>query len=153
MAQIQWLNRAHLGEAVDVSHAKPPLLYEANAWASYYKGNFELALQESLKWLADQPFSGAPAILASFILSDLLWNFEGGREIAQSALRSNPDDPMLLNNLAVCLMELDRLTEAEEILARIKPGDRANKSEKILEQRSACWNFERATQIKAVSST
>lgn len=130
VAQIQWLNRAHLGEAVDVSGANPPLLYEANAWASYYKGNFETALEESLSWLADQPFSSAPAILSSFILSDLMWNFESAREVAEGGLRSNPDDPMLLNNLAVCLMELNHLREAEAVLGRLKAEDRAGNSEK-----------------------
>lgn len=129
VAQIQWLNRAHLGEAVDVSSAKPPLLHEANAWASYHKGEFETALEESLRWLTDQPFSSAPAILSSFILEDLMWEFESAREIAEAGLKSNPNDPMLLNNLAVCLMELDRIGEAEHVLGHLRAEDRASNAE------------------------
>jgi tetratricopeptide (TPR) repeat protein len=129
VAQIRWLNRAHLGEAVDVSSAKPPLLHEANAWALYYKGEFKSALDESLSWLTDQPFSSAPAILSSFILEDLMWEFEAAREIAVAGLKSNPSDSMLLNNLAVCLMELGRIGEAEAVLGHLRAEDRTSNSE------------------------
>ncbi|MES2220207.1 MAG: tetratricopeptide repeat protein [Acidobacteriota bacterium] len=120
IAQIRWLNRAHLGDAIDVSHSKPPLLHEANAWASFYRGDFETARDESLGWLKDQPFASAPASLSSYILSDVLGNFADARLIAQAGLRANPDDPTLLNNLAVCLMELGELDEAETILSRLE---------------------------------
>jgi tetratricopeptide (TPR) repeat protein len=127
VAQIRWLNRSHLGEAIDVSHANPPLLHEANSWASYYKGEFETAQKEALSWLEDQPFASAPATLSSFIAADIFLDFESGKSIALASLKSNPDDPMLLNNLAVCLMELGELDTAATTLSRLKYEDRGGK--------------------------
>ncbi|HUD15009.1 MAG TPA: tetratricopeptide repeat protein [Terracidiphilus sp.] len=127
IAQIGWLNRSRLGEWVDASKANPPLLHEANAWNSFYKGEFEAARQESLCWFRDQPFASAPAALGSYILADIFWDYKGAKELAQAGLRSNPDDLTLLNNLAVCLMELDELTEAEAALSRVKAEGRGAK--------------------------
>src|SRR6185437_13525621 len=102
VAQIRWLNRTSLGEVVDASAAAPPLLYEANAWVSYHAGDFQAALGESLRWLRYQPFSSAPATLSSFILADLMWDFQAGASVAEAGLKANPRDLMLLNNFAVC---------------------------------------------------
>ncbi len=120
IAQISWLNRHHLAETVDISHANPPLLHEACAWASYYEHDFGTAQNEALCWLRDQPFASAPATLASYIAADINMDFESGVEIARSGARANPDDPGILNNLAYCLLELGRIPEAESALARAK---------------------------------
>ncbi len=83
--------------------------------------DFDSALEESLRWLSGSAIlSGRQRLSASFILSDLMWDFESAREIAEAGVRSNPTDSMLLNNLSVCLLELGRLNEAEEVLGRIK---------------------------------
>jgi tetratricopeptide (TPR) repeat protein len=47
-------------------------------------------------------------------------DFESGLEIARNGARSNPDDPGILNNLAYCLLELGKISEAESTLARAK---------------------------------
>jgi tetratricopeptide (TPR) repeat protein len=120
VAQIQWLNRSCLGEGVDVSNANPPLLHEAKAWTNFYAGSFEEAKDESLRWLQDQPFASAPAVLSTFILADIMGNYQEGKRISKAALFANPEDPMLLNNLAVCLLELGELEEAETTLERLK---------------------------------
>ena len=124
IAQIRWLNRSRLNrtaseDAVDVSRANPPLLHEANAWAAFYRGDFDVAREESFCWLNDQPFASAPAVLNSYIASSIFLDFEAGRDVARNALRSNPDDPLLLNNLAVCLMEVGDIPGAEAALSRL----------------------------------
>jgi len=130
IAQIRWLNRSRLNrsdseDAVDVSRANPPLLHEANAWAAFHKGEFDIARKESLCWLRDQPFASAPAVLNSYIASALFLDFEAGKETALESLRSNPDDPMLVNNLAVCLMEIGDLAAAETYLSRLSVEGRS----------------------------
>lgn len=124
VAQIRWLNRAHLGEAIDVSNASPPLLHEANAKANFYRGDFETARGEALCWLEDQPFSSAPAVMSSYILADVFMDWEGGKKVAERGLVSNQDDAGLLNNLAVCLMELGEMEKAEEVVGRLKVAER-----------------------------
>jgi tetratricopeptide (TPR) repeat protein len=49
-----------------------------------------------------------------------LADYPTGKAITSAALRSNPADSTLLNNLAVCLIELGELPEAEEILSRLQ---------------------------------
>jgi len=122
IAQIRWLNRNHLDDWVDTSDANPPLLHEANAWASFYKRDFETAKNEAVCWLLDQPFASAPAQLGSFVASDVLFDFRAGIQIASAGLRANPDDSCLLNNLAYSLLEVGRLEEAEAALIRARSG-------------------------------
>ncbi len=131
VAQVRWLNRSILDEGVDVSHAKPPLLHEANAKASFYKGDFEEARNEALCWLEDQPFASAPAALSSYIFADVFCDFENGKKIAERGLISNQDDAGLLNNLAVCLMELGDLEKAESVISRLKAVERGGRSEAV----------------------
>jgi tetratricopeptide (TPR) repeat protein len=131
VAQIRWLNRVHLDEAVDVSNARPPLLHEANAKASFYRGDFETARDESLCWLEDQPFASAPAVLSSYILADLFADWEAGKRVAERGLVANQDDLGLLNNLAVCLMELGEISKAEEVVDRLRAAERGAKSSAI----------------------
>jgi tetratricopeptide (TPR) repeat protein len=133
IAQIRWLNRSRLNrsdseDAVDVSGANPPRLHEANAWEAFHRGEFDVARNESLCWLKDQPFASAPAILNSYIASSIFLDFEAGKDVALGALRSNPNDPFLLNNLAVCLMELGELASAESYLASL-PTDKRSGAE------------------------
>ena len=129
VAQIRWLNRAHLGDSVDVSHANPPLLHEANAWSAFHKGDFKIAKDEALHWLQDQPFASAPAWLSTYIVSEIFLDFRLGKDIALAGLKSNPDDPLLLNNLAVCRLELGELDEAAVALSRLKQEDIASKTD------------------------
>jgi tetratricopeptide (TPR) repeat protein len=131
VAQIRWLNRNHLNDTVDASDARPPLLHEANANANFYRCDFEAARDEALRWLEDQPFASAPAVLSSYILADVFMDWESGRRVAERGLVSNQDDTGLLNNLAVCLMELGEITEAEEVVSRLRAAERGAKSSAI----------------------
>ena len=123
IAQINHLNRAHLGDGIDTSRANPPLLHEARAWTYSYQANWQLAKEESLRWLADQPFASAPAVLSSFILSDVLCEFETAESILQAAIRSNPQELLLLNNLAFCLLNQGKVEQGEAALHRIRQED------------------------------
>lgn len=133
VAQIRWLNRSVLQDPIDESNVHPPLLHEANAKTSFYKKDFEQAGKEALKWLEDQPFSSAPAAMGSYILADIFLDFEYGKRIAERGLVSNQDDANLLNNLAVCLMELGELERAENIVNRLKAVERGSALETIFQ--------------------
>lgn len=130
VAQVDFLNRRHLGDGVDTSKANPPLLHEAAAWQLFYSGDFHGATTHSLAWLQDQPFASAPASLSTYLLADFLGDYALGEKIARASLRSNPDDHTLLNNLAVCLIEQNELDPAEKELERIQ-GDGTDKQQRI----------------------
>jgi Tfp pilus assembly protein PilF len=148
VAQIRFLNRSYLGDSVDVSNANPPLMHEANAWTRFYAGNFEQAKDESLSWLQDQPFASAPAVLSTYILSDIMGDYAAAREIAVAALAANPDDPMLLNNYAFCLIELGELVEAETALARLKLNDHLGRDRLIINATHGLLAFRKGDAVE-----
>lgn len=98
---------------------------EALAWVSYNEGKWDQSLGESVKWLQDQRFSSRPAILASYVAAVSLENYDQSAEWARLGLVANPDDPILLNNLAYALVNLGKVEEAHALLPRIRPGGSA----------------------------
>jgi tetratricopeptide (TPR) repeat protein len=119
IAQIEWLNHTRLGGGIDISRATPPGLDEAQAWRSYFEGDWTTATKSSTRWLRDQPFSGNAATLHSYIVADMLENFEPAVASLRAAIRCNPDSLMLRNNLAYSLINLGELTEAEKLLREL----------------------------------
>ncbi|MBE7486994.1 hypothetical protein HS121_01880 [bacterium] len=121
VAQAAWLNRSGglaIGEDLDVRITDSS---EASAWREYKKGDWEKGLRDSLAWYKDQPFSGRPVVLASYILSVCMEDYESGASIARNGLRSNADDFVLINNLAFCLLQGGHTTEAGELLDKTDP--------------------------------
>jgi len=101
VAQVEWMlnkkNQAMPRGALYLSEV--PLLFEAKATEHYNNGEWEASMSSALGWLADQPFSSRPADLASYVAS-LLGRFEDAVRILEGARYSNPEDQILLNNLA-----------------------------------------------------
>jgi hypothetical protein len=133
IAQINWLQRRYLAEEIDTSKAKPPLLHEATAWLKYYKADWDSVRQESLLWLLDQPFASAPALMSSYVLSDILGEFEKAEAILLAAIVANPDEAMLRNNLAFSQLNLNKIKLAEETLSAIKPDALANQGNRLIQ--------------------
>jgi tetratricopeptide (TPR) repeat protein len=123
VAQIEWLNRSRLGDVIDVSVANPPRLYEAGAWSSFITGDWEESRRLVELWFRDQPFSGNAATLCSFVFSEIMRDYVSAEGVLRTALRCNPKHPVLLNNMAYALINLDRLIEAEALLGQISFTD------------------------------
>ena len=121
VAQARWAAetlpalRELVGERLDT-----PGSYEARSWAQHRSGEWELALENALKWLEDQPFSSGPAAHGSFLASVCLEKFDQGEEIATKGLRANPQEFTLKNNAAFSLACLGRLDEAERHLELVR---------------------------------
>ena len=70
-----------------------------------------------LKILARRPaFSRRPAILGRYIASSLLEDYRAAVEITEKSLLPNPNDPILLNNLAFAYASLGQLDDAQGAL-------------------------------------
>jgi tetratricopeptide (TPR) repeat protein len=122
LAQAAWLNRNVSVVLLDEAVLTQSVSWEANAWEAFRKGNWRIAMGEARNWLLDQPFSGRPAVLGSYIAAVCLESNEDSIEIAKLGLMANPNDKTLLNNLAFALARLDRTTEARQFLRRIDPA-------------------------------
>jgi len=86
----------------------------------------EPALEAAWEWHHDQPFASGPGELGSYHAS-LSGMYAEGVAIAKAARIANPNEFLLDNNLAFCLLNLDRVDEAAEILNSI---DRSELSER-----------------------
>jgi cytochrome c-type biogenesis protein CcmH/NrfG len=130
LAQAEWAWEKLSGETLNVDEFKVPYNFEAQAWHSYQFGEWEEALRNSRCWLVDQPFSRRPAILASYVASSMLEDYETSIDLIERSLLPNPHDPILLNNLAFAYANLGRVRDAQVALNNADLSQ-ANPTEKI----------------------
>lgn len=123
LAQAEWASR-QVGD-VGLSAAKlvDPRGYEARAKVAFAEGDWNVALEESRLWTSDEPYSSLPAQFGSFVASAVIGDFRLGAEIARAALRVNPENATLLNNLAYAEASQDHVESAAEALRRIRNGE------------------------------
>lgn len=119
IAQAQWASRYINGLEFRVHYAQIANSFEAKAFTSYFEGNFQETVRQCWNWLYDQPFSSRPASLGSYVATIGLEDYEEGRRIIQASLQANPYEPLLLNNLAVILVNLNEIEEAEKVFSKI----------------------------------
>jgi tetratricopeptide (TPR) repeat protein len=121
VAQAEWAS-AQVGDLYPpATQPQVPRNYEARALYGYRVGNWETARTNAEDWLNDQPFSSRPASVLSYVYSTMLERYQDALDVLNFSLRSNPDDRSLINNKAFNLINLERLDEAEILLARTDP--------------------------------
>lgn len=134
VAQAEWASR-HITElAVKDEHLlNIPRTYEARAIVFRDRGAWKDAVEQTWSWLEDEPFSTEPARFGSYIASMGLLNDKEAVRISEAGLNANPNDSVLLNNLAFSLAGLNRLDEAERVLSKIS----SESSEDVFAARNA----------------
>lgn len=88
-----------------------PLTFEARARKSFATAAWKDSMQQSWKWLRDEPFDTRPAVLGSCLGFDKNLAQEA-YDIATEGLACSPNDGLLLNNRAVAGAYLNRLDAA-----------------------------------------
>lgn len=120
IAQVEWAAKQVGGIPYDQTTIEAvPRRYEALSFQYTQQGKWKKALEESRKWLCDQPFSSRPAAHASFLATSMIEDFGLAEEVARAGLRANPTDFTLLNNRAVALAKLGRTEEAYKSISHI----------------------------------
>jgi Flp pilus assembly protein TadD len=119
VAQVAWARRRDSQLGVSLHGLDAPRSFEARSWTAMLNGRWDQALEQTRLWQCDQPFSSRPAMNGSYIASMLLDDPAEGERITRIGLVANPADPMLRNNLAVCLALRGRVADAEAELHRI----------------------------------
>ena len=115
LAQALWASKRLPAFHVDHRHLQTTLRpFEARTLEAYGLGEWRRVLQESWKWLYDQPFSSRPAIFGSFAASVGLEDYEQSERIARVGLSANPNNFMLLNNLAFALAHGPNMGDAKD---------------------------------------
>jgi tetratricopeptide (TPR) repeat protein len=124
VAQIKWdvNERQNLTISGGIENINAPFLFEAKAADRYAAGDWSGAIENSDLWLRDQPFSSRPASTASHA-AHLVGDYERAVDYLSNAKTSNPNDVMLLNNLAYYQVLAGRMADAEatfKILAELE---------------------------------
>lgn len=104
---------------------------EAETRKSFSQGKYEEAFISSMMWMQDYRFEHRPIDFAFNISCDYLKRYDYAIAIVQRYLKSSPNDPAAVNNLAYALGLSDRIEEAETVLSKIEikvsqTGDNTN---------------------------
>lgn len=122
IAQGQWISREL--QTIEVDAALLDESAEARALRHGAALEWEAALEAAWDWHRDQPFASGPGELGSYHAS-LGGAYAEGAKIAEEALRANPREFLLSNNLAFCLLNLGEIQRATEVLDSIDVGSLA----------------------------
>lgn len=116
LAQAEWASKQVGGLDAAVMSSGLPRTYEAKALYGLSQGQWQMALDNSIRWLQDQPFSSRPASVVSYVYDAVFEDHNESAKILETSLISNPGDRMLMNNLAFALASQGKIEKAEELL-------------------------------------
>jgi tetratricopeptide (TPR) repeat protein len=119
LAQAGWAATKITGVDVPAQLLEKPRSFEARALQETLEGRWQSAIRQYHEWLLDEPFSSRPAAFGSYLASVAEDNYRLAEEFALRGLRANPDDPVLLNNLAVALVGEGRIDDARAAFSKI----------------------------------
>ena len=117
LAQAEWASKeARLD--LELEGYSVPFAAEAHAKSAASSSNWEAALDLSIDWLDDEPFDARAAAFGSYVAATGLEDWQSCVSLSEAGLVANPDDPLLLNNLAFGLAELGDLERSLLVLSR-----------------------------------
>lgn len=117
IAQVEWAAERSAGVALPANTLSTPAAAEARTRHAVHAGDWDTAVDSSMAWLRDQPFSVAAAVVGSYSAATGLRDWERAILIAEHGLRSHPHDATLLNNLAYSQIEKGDLASGEAMLS------------------------------------
>jgi tetratricopeptide (TPR) repeat protein len=120
VAQAVWTSFKTKSQFAQTYGPAPTRNFEADALTALYASNWKLAFEQAKNWLQDEPFSERAALLASFLGSVALESFDEAQKIAEAGFTANPDNRVLLNNVAFCQASTGNIEAAKRTLARAK---------------------------------
>jgi tetratricopeptide (TPR) repeat protein len=118
LAQVEWASQQTSGLDVTLAVQERPEAFEARARANLNDGLWIDAAQNTWAWYYDQPFSSEAAISGSYG-TGVGGDFEQSVKFADSGLRANPDNEVLLNNAAFGLLQMNEPEAARHYLGRV----------------------------------
>ncbi len=119
VAQARWISTQLSGITINKSNLDLPFNFETRCWRALEQGKWKQAGDECMNWLLDEPFSSRPARVGSLIGISLTNDPVYAEMCVRAGLQADPDDSILLNNLAVILAYQGKLLEAVEEFRRI----------------------------------
>lgn len=97
-----------------------PNSFEADAITAYFLGDYSQSLVTAIDWIEDMPFTRRPVQFAANIAYSFLKEYNTAIDILDLGLKSNPNNPMLLNNKAYACALSGQTVEAGRIIQEAK---------------------------------
>lgn len=119
IAQAQWASQQTSGLIVPAPLLNRPATYEAQALRARLDGQWDAAIARSWEWAEFEPTSTRPLMMGSYVAAVVFGDGATVLEFAERGLYAEPHNPSLLNNKAVGLAYLGRVSEAAIILAKV----------------------------------
>lgn len=94
----------------------PSVLVGIEAQVSYLSGSFDETLEWYDRWINVDPFSTAAYVGKTYLLSVYRGEYEEAARVGRQALRLDPDDPRLRNNVAFSLAMAGQPAEAAKVV-------------------------------------
>ncbi len=121
-AQAVWVKENLTSLDIQNHYFDVPCSFEAKSIRYRRAKEWTEAVNQIGSWLDDQPFSRKPAIQGSYLSALTFENYKLSEQFARNGLISNPDDALLLNNLAFALVNQNLPDEGEKVFLKIAPS-------------------------------
>lgn len=118
LAQIQWVNSF---DALSFDISKPVVNdFEVRTMDAWSQGKYNDAVHEAVSWICDMPFAHKPINIGYMLCANFTHDFALAAAILDVGLRSDDNNPQLLNNKAYCAARDNQIKEAKEALEKLK---------------------------------
>lgn len=131
LAQVEWIvNKMHLFD-VNPANYRIENKYEALALYNFYNSKWNEALENSIYWFRDLPFSSQPVIFGSHIAGTILYKRDIAINFLEKGLVSHPNDAQIINNIAYFLTLDNKVGDAENYLRKVRYSSEIKQTTKI----------------------
>ncbi len=120
LAQVEWASMEDNQIQIATEKFKVKTNFEALALKNYTDDKYEDALDNTINWFVDQPFSIQSVIFGSNLASTVVKNQQKSIELLRAGLISHPNHPTLINNLAYALALDNKPQEALDEMNKLK---------------------------------
>jgi tetratricopeptide (TPR) repeat protein len=148
LAQAEWAQNKEKDLNIEILPSSINYGFEASAISNYHSLDFKNALNDSVRWLVDMPFSKRPSVLGSHISAAMLNDHETAITFLRAGLASHPRDPHLINNIAYSLILVNKLEEADRYMNNLPPKSEIEASTNVCLTATSGLYFFRLGQLE-----
>ena len=126
LAQIKWVNSfdpLKFDLNVQVNND-----FEVRTFDAWFQGRYDEAAHEAVSWICDMPFSHRPINIGYTICTNFKHDFALASAILDVGLRTDDNNPFLLNNKAYCAARDNQIEVAKEAFAKLQATPRLDDS-------------------------
>ena len=120
LAQADWASRYIPVRLDNVDRESVRFDYEAQAYAALKREDFQTAVTRIVDWVCDMPFSRKPILLGAHIAYTYLNNYVLSEKLLRVGVKANPQDCVLLNDLAYVLARQNNTKDAIGYMERLE---------------------------------